>query len=86
MHREAKDLSSMRSLEDLSMELQTQSVSDGMYIYRHRCKGGVDIHDIFLKKSTFRVLLSCVGAILLLANVCCTLLSKVVYLKYHYNN
>jgi phosphatidylinositol N-acetylglucosaminyltransferase subunit H len=68
------------------MEQQTQGVSDGMYIYQHQCKGGVDIHDIFLKKSTFRVLLSCVGAILLLANICCTLLSKVVYLKYHYNN
>ncbi|KAK3160439.1 hypothetical protein QOZ80_1BG0059460 [Eleusine coracana subsp. coracana] len=47
-----------------------------MYIYRHHCEGDVDIHDILGKKSTFRVLLSCVGVILLLANVCCTLLSK----------
>ncbi|GJN37387.1 hypothetical protein PR202_gb26333 [Eleusine coracana subsp. coracana] len=66
----------MKSLEYLSMEQQAQGISDGMYIYRHHCEGDVDIHDILGKKSTFRVLLSCVGVILLLANVCCTLLSK----------
>ncbi|TVU21677.1 hypothetical protein EJB05_31329, partial [Eragrostis curvula] len=75
-HGKAKDVSSIRSLEYLSMEKQAQGISDGMYIYRHRREGGVEIHDIFVKKSTTRLLLSWVGAILLLANVCCTLLSK----------
>uniref|UniRef100_A0A0A9DL05 Uncharacterized protein n=1 Tax=Arundo donax TaxID=35708 RepID=A0A0A9DL05_ARUDO len=64
------------------MEQQAQEISDGVYTYRHRCEGGVDIHEIFVKKSTFRVLLSCAGAIILLANVCRTLLSKVVFLEY----
>uniref|UniRef100_A0A0A9BZD9 Phosphatidylinositol N-acetylglucosaminyltransferase subunit H conserved domain-containing protein n=1 Tax=Arundo donax TaxID=35708 RepID=A0A0A9BZD9_ARUDO len=58
------------------MEQKAQRISDGMYTYKHRCEGGVDIHEIFVKKSTFRVLLSCFGAVLLLANVCRTLLSK----------
>ncbi|KAM0889162.1 hypothetical protein ACQ4PT_027894 [Festuca glaucescens] len=39
-------------------------------------EGGADIHDVFVEKSVFRVLLSCIGAALLLGNVCCALLSK----------
>lgn len=58
------------------MKKQAQEISSGVYTYRHRCEGGVDIHDVFVKKSTFRVLLLCVGAIFILANVFHALLSK----------
>lgn len=59
-----------------TMKKQAQEISSGVYTYRHRCEGGVDIHDVFVKKSTFRVLLLCVGAIFILANVFHALLSK----------
>lgn len=71
------------------MKKQAQEISSGVYTYRHRCEGGVDIHDVFVKKSTFRVLLLCVGAIFILANVFHALLSTVAYsqlvvLSFHY--
>ncbi|XP_048561993.1 uncharacterized protein LOC125542828 [Triticum urartu] len=57
------------------MQQQAQGVSSGMYRYMHRCESGVNIHDVFVERSAFRVLFSYVGAIFLLANVCRTLLS-----------
>jgi len=39
------------------MEQAAHGISDGMYTYKHRCEGGVDIHDIVVKKSRFRILL-----------------------------
>ncbi|KAJ1282461.1 hypothetical protein BS78_03G053700 [Paspalum vaginatum] len=72
----AKDVSSTRSLGHLTMEQPAQGISDGMYAYKHRCVGGVDIHDIEVKKSTIRILLYYVATTCLLAAVCRTLLSK----------
>uniref|UniRef100_K3XR75 TNase-like domain-containing protein n=1 Tax=Setaria italica TaxID=4555 RepID=K3XR75_SETIT len=63
-------------LDSLTMEQPAQAISDGMYAYKHRCEGGVDIHDIVVKKSTFRILLYYISTICLLVTVCCTLLSK----------
>ncbi|KAL6626820.1 hypothetical protein ACP70R_030546 [Stipagrostis hirtigluma subsp. patula] len=63
------------------MKQQSKEISEhGMYTYMHCCEGGVDIHDIFVKKRTSRVLLSYPGSILLLASVCHTLLSKLCQL------
>jgi phosphatidylinositol glycan class H protein len=63
------------------MGQQEHVISDGMYNYKHHHAGGADIHVIFVKKSKFRVVLSYIGTMLLLATVCCTLLSKVFFLK-----
>jgi hypothetical protein len=63
------------------MEQLAQGISDGMYTYKHRCEGGVDIHDIVVKKSRFRILLYYVGTICLLMTVCRILLSKVFFLE-----
>lgn len=63
------------------MGQQEYGISDGMYIYKHRHEGGAYIHTIFVKKSKFRVLLSYIVTIFLLATICCALLSKVIFLK-----
>jgi phosphatidylinositol glycan class H protein len=77
-------VSRTRSLDNLTMEKPAQGISDGMYTYKHRCEGGVDIHDIEVKKSAFRILLYYIGTICLLVTVCRTLLSKVFFfLKHH---
>ncbi|XP_044966251.1 uncharacterized protein LOC123426473 [Hordeum vulgare subsp. vulgare] len=55
---------------------QKGETSSGMYTYKHRGDKGVDIHEIFVKKSRTRVLLSYTGLILLLAIVCRSLLGK----------
>ncbi|KAL5202341.1 hypothetical protein ABZP36_013293 [Zizania latifolia] len=51
-------------------------VSSGMYTYNHHSDSGFDIHEIFVKTSRSRVLLSYIGVVFLLANVCQPLLSK----------
>ncbi|KAF7028081.1 hypothetical protein CFC21_040052 [Triticum aestivum] len=58
------------------MKQQAQGISSGMYRYMHRCESGVNIHDVFVERSAFRVLFSYVGVMCLLANVSHTLLSK----------
>lgn len=78
-HVEFKVVSRTRSLDNLTMEKPAQGISDGMYTYKHRCEGGVDIHDIEVKKSAFRILLYYIGTICLLVTVCRTLLSKVFF-------
>ncbi|CAM0957564.1 unnamed protein product [Alopecurus aequalis] len=50
--------------------------SSGIYTYKHRGDNGVDIHEIFVKKSRTRVLMSYTGVIFLLATVCHSLLGK----------
>ncbi|KAF6982888.1 hypothetical protein CFC21_001214 [Triticum aestivum] len=55
---------------------QKGETSSGMYTYKHHGDKGVDIHEIFVKKSRTRVLLSYCGLILLLAIVCRSLLGK----------
>ncbi|OEL30274.1 putative staphylococcal-like nuclease CAN1 [Dichanthelium oligosanthes] len=75
-HEKTKDGSSTRSLDYLTMEQPAQGISDGMYAYNHRCEGGVDIHDIVVKKSTFRILLYYIGTICLLMTVCRILLKE----------
>jgi phosphatidylinositol N-acetylglucosaminyltransferase subunit H len=47
---------------------QKGQISSGIYAYKHRCEAGLDIHEIFVKKSRLRVLLSYVGIVFLLAN------------------
>ena len=76
-HGKTKDGSSTRSLDYLTMEQAAHGISDGMYTYKHRCEGGVDIHDIVVKKSRFRILLYHIGTICLLMTVCRILLAKV---------
>ncbi|KAG2586808.1 uncharacterized protein LOC120676870 [Panicum virgatum] len=75
-HGKTKNWSSTRSLDYLTMEQAAQWISDGIYTYKHRCEGGVDIHDIVVKKSRFRILLYYIGTICLLMTVCHILLSK----------
>ncbi|KAG2595475.1 hypothetical protein PVAP13_5KG076900 [Panicum virgatum] len=75
-HGKTKDGSSTRSLDYLTMEQAAHGISDGMYTYKHRCEGGVDIHDIVVKKSRFRILLYHIGTICLLMTVCRILLAK----------
>jgi len=75
-HGKTKNWSSTRSLDYLTMEQAAQGISDGIYTYKHRCEGGVDIHDIVVKKSRFRILLYYIGTICLLMTVCRILLSK----------
>ncbi|KAF8704880.1 hypothetical protein HU200_031120 [Digitaria exilis] len=58
------------------MEQPALGISDGIYAYKHLCEGGIDIHEIVVKKSSFRILLYYIGTICLLATVCRTLLSK----------
>uniref|UniRef100_A0A0D9UX63 Phosphatidylinositol N-acetylglucosaminyltransferase subunit H conserved domain-containing protein n=1 Tax=Leersia perrieri TaxID=77586 RepID=A0A0D9UX63_9ORYZ len=58
------------------MKQRARVMSSGVYTYKHRCEGGVDIHDVYVKRSTFRVLFSYVGAAFLIANVLHALLSK----------
>ena len=80
-HGKTKNWSSTRSLDYLTMEQAAHGISDGMYTYKHRCEGGVDIHDIVVKKSRFRILLYYIGTICLLMTVCRILLSKVCFLE-----
>jgi hypothetical protein len=68
------------------MEQKAQGVSTGVYRYTHHCEGGADIHDVFVEKSVFRALLSCISAALLLGNVCRVLLSKVLLSQVHSQN
>ncbi|KAF0920326.1 hypothetical protein E2562_034800 [Oryza meyeriana var. granulata] len=58
------------------MTQRAREISSGVYTYKHRCKGGVDIHDVYIKKSKFRVLFPYVGAIFPSVNVLHALLSK----------
>ncbi|XP_062230858.1 uncharacterized protein LOC133928521 isoform X1 [Phragmites australis] len=55
---------------------QKGETSSGVYTYKHHCETGVDIHEIFVKKSRSQVLLSYIGIVFLLANVCHSLLEK----------
>lgn len=55
---------------------QKREASGGIYTYKHRCSIGVDVHEIFVKKSRLRVVLSYIGIVFLLANVCQPLLGK----------
>ncbi|XP_044947565.1 uncharacterized protein LOC123396820 [Hordeum vulgare subsp. vulgare] len=59
------------------MKRQMQGISSGMYIYTHHCESGVNIHDVFVERSPFRVMFSYIGVICFLANVCHTFLPKV---------
>ena len=68
------------------MKQQAQGVSTGVYRYTHRREGGADIHDVFLEKSLFRVLFSCIGVALLLATVYRAFLSKVLLSEVHSRN
>ncbi|KAI4990575.1 hypothetical protein ZWY2020_038938 [Hordeum vulgare] len=58
------------------MKRQMQGISSGMYIYTHHCESGVNIHDVFVERSPFRVMFSYIGVICFLANVCHTFLPK----------
>lgn len=49
----------------------------GIYTYKHHCSMGVDVHEIFVKKSSLRVVLSYIGVVFLLVNVSQPLLAKV---------
>lgn len=49
---------------------------NGKYTYKHHWYKGVDIHEIFVKKSRSRVLLSHSGIVFLLLIVCQSLLAK----------
>uniref|UniRef100_A0A0D9WD73 Phosphatidylinositol N-acetylglucosaminyltransferase subunit H conserved domain-containing protein n=1 Tax=Leersia perrieri TaxID=77586 RepID=A0A0D9WD73_9ORYZ len=51
-------------------------VSSGIYTYNHHCDNGFDIHEIFVKRSRFRVLLSYIGMVFLLASVSRPFLSE----------
>uniref|UniRef100_J3M4A3 Phosphatidylinositol N-acetylglucosaminyltransferase subunit H conserved domain-containing protein n=1 Tax=Oryza brachyantha TaxID=4533 RepID=J3M4A3_ORYBR len=51
-------------------------ICSGKYTYNHHCDNGFDIHEIFVKRSRFRVLLSYIGKVFLLATVCQPFLSK----------
>uniref|UniRef100_A0A0E0HA30 Phosphatidylinositol N-acetylglucosaminyltransferase subunit H conserved domain-containing protein n=1 Tax=Oryza nivara TaxID=4536 RepID=A0A0E0HA30_ORYNI len=51
-------------------------VSIGMYTYNHNSDSGFDVHEIYVKRSRFRVLLSYIGMVFLLASVCQLYLSK----------
>jgi phosphatidylinositol glycan class H protein len=55
------------------------SSSSGIYTYKHRGDSRVDIHEIFVKKSRTRVLLSYAGLIFLLAIVYQSLMGKVFF-------
>ncbi|OQU77507.1 uncharacterized protein LOC8080930 isoform X2 [Sorghum bicolor] len=55
---------------------QKLEVSDAVYTYKHHCSVGVDVHEVFVKRSRLRVVLSYIGIIFLLANVCQPLLAK----------
>ncbi|XP_047096230.1 uncharacterized protein LOC124708592 isoform X1 [Lolium rigidum] len=52
------------------------SSSSGIYTYKHRGDKGVDTHEIFVKRSRTRVLLSYAGVVFLLAIVCQSFLAK----------
>ncbi|KAL6897792.1 hypothetical protein ACP4OV_006751 [Aristida adscensionis] len=59
------------------MELEQKGeASSGVYTYKHHCEMGLDIHEIFVKKSRARVLLSYIGMLFLLINVSQQLLAK----------
>ncbi|KAF2929328.1 hypothetical protein DAI22_05g049400 [Oryza sativa Japonica Group] len=51
-------------------------VSIGMYTYNHNSDSGFDVHEIYVKRSRFWVLLSYIGMVFLLASVCQLYLSK----------
>uniref|UniRef100_A0A0E0MRU2 Phosphatidylinositol N-acetylglucosaminyltransferase subunit H conserved domain-containing protein n=1 Tax=Oryza rufipogon TaxID=4529 RepID=A0A0E0MRU2_ORYRU len=50
------------------MKNRAVEMSSGVYTYKHHCEGGFDIHEIYIKRSKFRVLFSYVGEIFLFAN------------------
>uniref|UniRef100_A0A0E0FGR7 Phosphatidylinositol N-acetylglucosaminyltransferase subunit H conserved domain-containing protein n=1 Tax=Oryza nivara TaxID=4536 RepID=A0A0E0FGR7_ORYNI len=58
------------------MKNRAVEMSSGVYTYKHHCEGGFDIHEIYIKRSKFRVLFSYVGEIFLFANVLHALLLK----------
>ncbi len=64
-----------------TMKNRAVEMSSGVYTYKHHCEGGFDIHEIYIKRSKFRVLFSYVGEIFLFANVLHALLLKVVVLS-----
>uniref|UniRef100_A0A804QQI0 Uncharacterized protein n=1 Tax=Zea mays TaxID=4577 RepID=A0A804QQI0_MAIZE len=51
-------------------------VSNTSHTYKHHCSVGVDVHEIFVKRSRLRVVLSYIGIIFLLVNACQPLLTK----------
>ncbi|TVU17393.1 hypothetical protein EJB05_33426, partial [Eragrostis curvula] len=55
---------------------QEAETSSGVYTYKHHCERGLDIHEIIVRKSRSRVLLSYIGIAFLLATVCRSLLAK----------
>ncbi|GJN35934.1 hypothetical protein PR202_gb24750 [Eleusine coracana subsp. coracana] len=55
---------------------QEAETSSGMYTYKHHCKTGLHIHEIFVRKSRSRVVLSYIGIFFLLTTVCQSLLAK----------
>jgi phosphatidylinositol N-acetylglucosaminyltransferase subunit H len=54
-------------------------VSNTSHTYKHHCSVGVDVHEIFVKRSRLRVVLSYIGIIFLLVNACQPLLTKVQF-------
>lgn len=56
---------------------QKSEAPSGIYTYKHHCSMGVDVHEIFVKKSRLRVVLSYIGIVFLLVNVSQPLLAKV---------
>jgi phosphatidylinositol glycan class H protein len=56
---------------------QKGQASCGIYTYKHHYSMEVDIHEILVKKSRLRVVLSYIGVVFLLVNVSQPLLAKV---------
>ncbi|CAL4910167.1 unnamed protein product [Urochloa decumbens] len=55
---------------------QKREVPCGIYTYKHHCSMGVDVHEIFVKKSRLRVVLWYIGIVFLLVNISQPLLAK----------
>jgi hypothetical protein len=56
---------------------QKREAPCGIYTYKHHCSMGVDVHEVFVKKSRLRIVLSYIGIVFLLVNVSQPLLAKV---------
>lgn len=55
---------------------QKREAPCGLYTYKHHCSMGVDVHEVFVKKSRLRIVLSYIGIVFLLVNVSQPLLAK----------
>uniref|UniRef100_A0ACD5U814 Uncharacterized protein n=1 Tax=Avena sativa TaxID=4498 RepID=A0ACD5U814_AVESA len=75
-HRDPAVSTPSASLRGTMEQEHGGETSSGIYTYKHRGAKGVDMHEIFVKKSIARVLLSYAGVIFLLAIVCQSLLGK----------